>query len=100
MQSELDFFEENKELSEQVRDINYEQVMQSEHIKIQREIVKNILLEYPEGITDIEICILTGISRSSVTARRNEIKGMVAVGVAKIVDELNGDRLNTLWSVI
>ena len=99
MQTELNFFEGEK-LGEQVRDYNYKQVIQSEQANIQRNIVKNILLEHPEGITDIEISVESGISRSSVNARRNEIKGMVAVGIAKIVDEINGDRFNTLWSVV
>ena len=82
------------------RDDSYEKTMQSEDTNIQRNIIRHILCGHPEGITDMEICILTGISRTSVCARRNEIHGVTAVGLAKIMgDDGIEDRLNTLWSV-
>ena len=82
------------------RDDSYRKTMQSEDTNIQRNVIRHILFGHPEGITDLEICILTGISRSSVCARRNEIPGVIAVGFAKIMgDDGIEDRLNTLWSV-
>ena len=109
MQTELNFYEENtvleeslednRELGKQVRNYSYKQVMQNESTGVQCNIIHKILQGHPEGITDLEICILTGFPRSSVTARRNEIPSMVAVGIAKITCEGKADRLNTLWSV-
>lgn len=86
------------DLSSYVRNESYKQVMQREDTNIQRNIIRKMLQAHPEGITDLEICVLTGFSRSSVTARRNEIQEAIAVGMAKITDEY-GDRLNTLWGV-
>lgn len=86
------------ELSHYVRDESYKQIINDNHTDIQREIIRNTILNHPEGITDLEICITTGIRRSSVTARRNEIPDMMAIGIAKITDEY-GDRFNTLWSI-
>ena len=85
-------------LSHYARDESYKQIMQREDTNVQRNIIRKILQSHPEGITDLELCIFTGISRSSVCARRNEIPEAVAVGFAKIQDEY-GDRLNTLWSI-
>lgn len=82
-----------------IRDINYKTIIQHEDTNIQRNIIHKMLLSHPEGVTDFEICILTGFSRSSVTARRNEIPEAKAIGFAKITDK-NGDRLNTLWGMI
>lgn len=97
MQTEL--FDYNQSLSKQIRDYSYKQVIQKEDTNIQRNTIRHILLGHPEGITDLEICVLTGFSRSSVTAHRNEIPAVAAVGYAKIIDE-QGDRLNTLWSIV
>jgi len=102
MQTELNYYqedliiEEGRELGKQVRNINYKQAIQKEDTNIQRNVIKHIIHGHPEGITDLEICVLTGFCRSSVTARRNEIPEVQAVGIAKITDEY-GDRLNTLW---
>lgn len=96
MQTEL--FDYKEDIGKQVRNHSYKQVIQQEDTNIQRNIIRHILMGHPEGITDLEICIITGFSRSSVTARRNEIPDVVAVGIAKIHDEY-GDRFNTLWSV-
>ena len=107
MQTNLDFEQEeyileegleNNQLGKTIRNINYRQTMEKEYTGLQRNVIQHILLGHPEGITDLEICILTGFSRTSVTARRNEIPEATAVGYAKIIDE-NGDRLNTLWSI-
>jgi len=86
-------------LSWYVRDESYKQTLKEEETNIQRNIIRHMLEAHPEGVTDLEICSLTGFSRTSVTARRNEIDGVQAVGFAKIIHE-NGDRLNTLWSVL
>ena len=91
MQTEL-------ELGTIARNLSYKQTMEREETNIQRNIIRKMLQSHPEGLTDLEICLFTGFSRSSVTARRNEIKDVIAVGFAKIVDEL-GDRLNTIWSI-
>jgi len=109
MQRDLNFYQEdfileeglekNRELGKQVRNISYRQVMQKDDTNIQRNIIRKMLQAHPEGITDLEICVLTGFSRSSVTARRNEIPEAMAVGFAKITDKY-GDRLNTLWGLI
>jgi len=91
--------EHNRELGKTIRNISYKQTMQDEHTGLQRNVIQHILLGHPEGITDLELCILTGFSRTSICARRNEIPDVVAVGYAKIINE-NGDRLNTLWSIV
>jgi len=85
-------------IGKEVRNISYKTVINDEHTDVQRDIIRRILMGHPEGITDLEICIITGFSRTSVTARRNEIPEVTAVGYAKIKGE-NGDRLNTLWSI-
>jgi len=95
MQTELYYFKEPC-LGKKVRDYNYKQVKDKSSTERQRGVIETIIQQHPEGITDLEICILTGISRSSVTARRNEIPDIIPIGVAKIVDE-QGDRFNTLW---
>ena len=86
------------EISQYVRDHSYRQIIKKERTNIQRNLVKATIHSHPTGITDLEICILTGISRSSVTARRNEIPEVIPVGIAKIVEK-DGDRLNTLWGI-
>jgi len=108
MQQDLDYYQEdyileqgmerNRELGKTIRNINYKQTIQDEHTGLQRNVIQHILRGHPEGITDLEICILTGFSRTSVCARRNEIPDVIAVGFAKIITEF-GDRLNTLWSI-
>jgi hypothetical protein len=89
MQTELSIYARNK---------SYKQVQQKEETGLQRNVIKHIIQGHPEGITDLELCILTGFSRTSITARRNEIPGIIAIGFAKIQDEY-GDRLNTLWGI-
>lgn len=84
-------------LSEIIRNISYKQTQQNEHTSIQRNIVDKIITAHPEGITDIEICIITGFSRSSVNARRNEIKNIIPIGIAKYTDEYGNDHMNTMW---
>jgi len=91
-------FYEDDVVPKTIRDINYIQTMERDDTNIQRNIIKKILEAHPEGITDLEICILTGFSRSSVCARRNEIQGVRPVGYAKIIT-VDGDRLNTLWGI-
>lgn len=87
----------NRSLGEKVRDTSYKQVVNEEHTLVQREIVDKIICGHPEGITDLEICVITGFSRSSVNARRNELPDVEPVGVAKYTDEYGKDHLNTLW---
>lgn len=95
---QTDFSKRNwSEIPKQVRNYSYKQTMNNNDTFIQRELIKKIILGHPEGITDIEICVLTGISKSSVTARRNEILEVGAVGIAKLVDEYGEHRFNTLW---
>jgi len=48
----------------------------------------------------MEIAVLTGISRSSVNARRNELSDVTAVGYAKYTDGFGKDHLNTLWGIV
>lgn len=86
------------DLSVYIRNLSYLQAQSEPHTDIQRDMVKDTIEGHPEGITDLEICISTGISRSSVNARRNELDGVVAVGFAKITSK-EGDRLNTLWGI-
>jgi hypothetical protein len=81
-----------------IRDLSYHKAMQNPETSVQRNVIHKIIQGHPEGITDLEICLLTGFSRSSVNARRNEIPDVCPVGYAKIVDEY-GDRLNTLWGI-
>lgn len=84
-------------LGEKIRNINYIQKIDDENTSIQRNIVDKIISGHPEGITDIEICVFTGFSRSSVNARRNELIDIIPVGYAKYTDEYGKDHLNTLW---
>jgi hypothetical protein len=89
-----------KSLGEMVRDYSYRQIVNKEDTVCQRAIIDTIINSHPEGITDLEICILTGISRSSVNARRNELDDVIPVGFAKYTDERGNDHLNTLWGKI
>ena len=91
------FFESGVD-SRVIRDINYFQSKNSDVSGVQRSIISKMIHAHPEGITDFEICAFTGFSRTSVTARRNEIYGVKPIGFAKIITE-DGDRLNTLWGV-
>jgi len=97
MQTEISFFDEKID-PKTIRDLSHYKAMQNPETSIQRNIIHKIITGHPEGITDIEICILTGFSRSSVNARRNEIPDVRPVGYAKVVGE-DGDRLNTLWGI-
>lgn len=94
MQTELIDYEVGK----QVRNQSYKQTINEPYTDIQRKIIEREIFMHPTGITDLELCVRTGISRSSVTARRNEIPGVIPVGVAKITGEC-GDRLNTMWGI-
>ena len=95
-QANLASFSSNKDLGKKVRNYSYNRIVDKEETSIQRNIIRKLLMAHPEGITDLEICIITGFKRSSVNARRNEIPEAIGVGIAKIVD-IDGDRLNTLW---
>ena len=109
MQTELNFYEENnileenlehnRELGKTIRNIEYQKTRDNPETANQRNLIHKIILGHPEGITDMEIVILTGISRSSVNARRNELSDVTAVGYAKYTDEFGMDHLNTLWGV-
>jgi transcription initiation factor IIE alpha subunit len=94
MQTELDFID-----PKEVRDISYKTIIISKDTDVQRNLVYNAILGHPEGITDTEICILTGISKSSVNARRNELRRVVPVCVAVYTDEHGYCRLNTMWGI-
>jgi hypothetical protein len=85
------------EISRMVRDESYKQVMHDPETDTQREVIESIILQHPEGITDTELCIESGISKSSVTARRNEISWVKPIGIAVIYDEYGNRRMNTLW---
>lgn len=97
MQQQL-FYDDAIIDSKVIRDISYKRVMVDDDTCIQRNIIYKMIQSHPEGLTDFEICVLTGFSRSSVCARRNEIPNVRPVGYAKIVDVF-GDRLNTLWGI-
>ena len=85
-------------LGDYVKKDVYKKVVEHKNTGFQRNVVYNIIKSHPEGITDMEISIITGFSRTSVNGRRNELPDVVPVGVAKIVDEW-GDRFNTLWGI-
>jgi len=88
------------ELSTFARDDSYVKTMNDKDTETQRKTIRNLLMSHPEGLTDTEICIHTGICKSSVNGRRNEIKDVVIVGLAKVINWDGGeDRLNTMWSV-
>lgn len=82
-----------------VRDISYKNIINQSHTDIQREIVGRIIASHPEGITDREICMMTGIRLSSVNARRNELSNIGAVGIAVYTDDHGDSHLNTLWGI-
>ena len=87
-----------KTLGETIRDISFQKTIQEGKKRSQGEVIESILKQYTEGITDLELMILTGYSRTSITARRNELKA-VGVGYAKIIFKDGKDRLNTLWGI-
>lgn len=91
MQSELNIISRNS---------SYNDTMKESKSLVQRNLVYQILCGHPEGITDMEISLFTGISRSSVNARRNEIENVKVVGLATVFFDDGSCRLNTLWSVI
>jgi len=98
MQREI--FDYNPEInSKTIRDINYHQTIQKEETNIQRNIIRHIIQSHPEGITDFELENITGFRRSSITARRNEIKEISIVGIAVYSDDDGNSRLNTLWGI-
>ena len=86
-----------KTLPETIRDLSYLKTQDEGKEQIQRGVIESIIRSHPEGITDLELSIITGYARTSITARRNTIKGVIPVGYAKIVFEDDTDRLNTLW---
>ena len=81
------------------RDSSHKDTQGEKQSLIQRNLVYQIIRGHPEGITDTEISLFTGISRSSVNARRNEIKNIGVIGLATIFFEDGRCRLNTLWGV-
>jgi len=88
------------DMGKQVRNISYEKTKNNPNIDIQLNKVNEVLKDHPEGVTDIEISVITGISRSSVNARRNELKNVDVVGIAVYTDENGDSRLNSLWGLI
>jgi hypothetical protein len=86
-----------KKLSEMIRDLSYLQTQDEGKEQIQREVIESIIRSHPEGITDYELSLLTGYARTSITARRNTIAGVIPLGYAKIIFTEGTDRLNTLW---
>ena len=109
MQVDLSFWEEEtiletglekKRLSHTVKSISYHQIINKPHTIGQRETVRQTIMDHPEGITDREISIVTGISRSSINARRNELGDVGPIGLACYTDELGDLHLNTLWGII
>lgn len=99
MQTDLEHWDEY-ELGKQVRNIEYKKNINDNYTSVQRNVVDKIIAGHPEGVTDLEICVLTGFARSSVTARRNEIPTVHAIGIAKYTDESGKDHLNTLWGIV
>ena len=108
IQTNLDFMEEDDMLEEAleknkdklstiVKAISYEHAKAKEYTSTQRNIIDSIINDHPEGLTDIEICLLTGFSRSSVNARRNELEDVIPVGLAVYQDEHGNNHLNVLW---
>ena len=94
MQTELDVID-----PKEIRDISYKVVIKDNNTNVQRDLVYNTIQKHPEGVTDIEICLITGISRSSVNARRNELKHIIPVGLAVYTDDYGYCRLNTMWGI-
>lgn len=78
-------------LSERIRDYNYRQTIEDANTDVQREHIRSYIYEH-EPVTDIEICVALHISRTSVTARRNELSEIDAVAATQI----NGT-FNTMW---
>ena len=92
---QTNLFEGN--VSKMVRNISYEQVINDKDTDRQRDIVESIIDGHPEGVTDTELCILSGIQKSSVTARRNEIAGVEPISIAIYTGVDGRTRFNTLW---
>ena len=87
------------ELNIVARDSSHRDMQIEPQTLVQRNLVFQIIKGHPEGITDKEISLFTGISRSSVNARRNEISNVGVVGLATVFFHDGRCRLNTLWGM-
>jgi len=90
-------FETHTDVGKAVRNANYH--INQEKFKNERALVLQTILMHPEGLTDREIADLTGLQRSSVNGRRNELmheKLVRAVGIATYRE--NGRTVvNVMW---
>lgn len=90
---------ETTDVGKAVRNANYH--MNEDKFKTERALVLQTIIMHPEGLTDREIADLTGLQRSSVNGRRNELmhEGLVRpVGIATY-DYEGRNVVNTMWGV-
>ena len=92
-----DYETPHTDVGKAVRNANYHLHQEKPHTE--RGLVLQTLIQHPEGLTDQETADLTGLRRSSVNGRRNELmhEGLVHhVGVATYQD--NGRVVvNVMW---
>lgn len=89
----------DKSVSKQIRDASY--IVNQDVFVIKRDIIHNLILDHPEGITDQEISIITGISLSCVNGRRNEIiPKPVPVSLCIYSDDDGNSHMRTMWGIL
>ena len=90
-------------LGEAVRNVSYKMVQEDkEHLGECQRMVLECLLKHPKGLNDKTIAKETGLPKTSVCARRNELMSLGLVssgGVGYFPDYRGRLRANTLWVI-
>lgn len=90
---------QDKSISKQVRDASY--IVNQDVFISKRDIVYSEIMKHPEGITDQEISIFTGISLSCVNGRRNEIVPKpIPVALCVYNDDDGNSHMRTMWGIV
>jgi hypothetical protein len=99
IQTEIHYFngKPKTNIGKAVRNASF--LNQQESFENKRQLVLQTIIQHPEGITDHEIAVETGLYLSCVNGRRNELmqEGLViAIGIASYIE--NGHNyVRTLW---
>lgn len=96
-----DLVPESFDVGKEVRDANYHMITK-QHLGECQALVYQTLVENPSGLTDTELSVLTGLPRSSINGRRNELvkKGLVVFSHKKKSSDYNGNMKQVcVWSV-
>jgi len=80
-----------------VRNANYH--MNQDKFETERGLVLQTIIMHPEGLTDQEIADITGLRRSSVNGRRNELMHERLVRAVSIATYQDNGRtvVNVMW---